>query len=98
MNPHYIFVSDRALHRCEYRRAPEEGFNFHFEVEHIIPRSRGGSDEEDNLALACTACNLFKWYYLAAYDEVTQSDVPTSKTCSWLTAVASSRAAASTRR
>jgi len=30
------------------------------EIDHIIPRARGGSDAEDNLWLACRACNLFK--------------------------------------
>ncbi|MCI0525482.1 MAG: HNH endonuclease [Acidobacteria bacterium] len=75
MNPHYTYVADRALHRCEYCRAPEEGFNFHFEIEHITPLSHGGSDDKDNLALACTACNLFKWRYIVAFDEDTQSDV-----------------------
>lgn len=31
-----------------------------FEVDHIIPPVRGGTDDGDNLALACRACNLFK--------------------------------------
>jgi hypothetical protein len=30
------------------------------EIDHIMPRARGGSDAEDNLWLACRACNLFK--------------------------------------
>ena len=29
-------------------------------MEHIIPRSRGGTDELANLALSCSACNLAK--------------------------------------
>ncbi|MFN8637134.1 MAG: HNH endonuclease [Chloroflexota bacterium] len=57
--PHrlYPFVADRAGHRCEYCRAPEEVFNHAFEVEHIQPLGRGGTDEPSNLALACRACN-----------------------------------------
>lgn len=31
-----------------------------FEVDHITPRSRGGSNSQDNLALACPICNPFK--------------------------------------
>jgi hypothetical protein len=31
-----------------------------FEVEHIIPVCRGGSDDLQNLALACRSCNLRK--------------------------------------
>jgi 5-methylcytosine-specific restriction endonuclease McrA len=30
------------------------------EIEHIVPRSKGGTDDEANLWLACRACNLFK--------------------------------------
>jgi hypothetical protein len=35
-------------------------FNFPFEVEHIVPISRGGDNAEFNLALACRSCNLRK--------------------------------------
>ena len=30
------------------------------EVDHIIPKAQGGSDEEDNLWLGCRLCNNFK--------------------------------------
>jgi hypothetical protein len=36
------------------------------EVEHIVPRSRGGSDRINNLALACHACNQAKGNQTAA--------------------------------
>jgi hypothetical protein len=58
MNPRYTAIAERANHRCEYCHAPELIFNFPFEVEHIIPLSRQGTDEELNLALACRSCNL----------------------------------------
>jgi hypothetical protein len=35
-----------------------QGATFH--VEHIIPRSRNGSSQLDNLAWACPGCNLHK--------------------------------------
>ena len=35
-----------------------QGATFH--VEHVIPRSSGGSDSVDNLAWACPSCNLHK--------------------------------------
>jgi 5-methylcytosine-specific restriction endonuclease McrA len=31
-------------------------------VEHIVPRRRGGTDDADNLALACARCNYQKGY------------------------------------
>jgi len=59
-HPLYPAVADRALHRCEYCLAPEEFSGKEFQVEHIIPRARGGPDTLDNLALACIRCNLSK--------------------------------------
>ena len=60
MNPYYTAIAQRANHRCEYCKAPEVVFNFPFEVEHIVPLSRQGSNDEANLALACRSCNLRK--------------------------------------
>lgn len=53
-------VEKRAGRRCEYCRMHQalQGATFH--VEHILPNSRGGTDEPDNLALACPSCNLHK--------------------------------------
>lgn len=76
MNRNYLFVAERAGHRCEYCRAPEPAFNLHFDVEHIRPTSRGGTDEAENLALACTACNVFKSNLISGWDTVTQSEEP----------------------
>ncbi|PZV17903.1 MAG: hypothetical protein DCF21_08980 [Leptolyngbya sp.] len=53
MNLRYNSVASRAGHRCEYCRAPELVFNFSFEVEHIVLLAKGGTSQDDNLALAC---------------------------------------------
>jgi hypothetical protein len=74
MNPFYNQVADRAEHRCEYCRAPELAFNFPFEVEHMIPKSRQGLDVEWNFALACRSCNLHKGNRVSAIDPVTQTE------------------------
>ncbi|OLE53081.1 MAG: HNH endonuclease [Acidobacteria bacterium 13_1_20CM_3_53_8] len=74
MNPHYPLVSARARHACEYCRAPEIVFNLPFEVEHITPQSRGGETTENNLALSCRSCNLYKSDYVSAVDELTQQE------------------------
>lgn len=60
MNRHYSSVAERATHRCEYCQAPEAIFNFAFEVEHIVPPGQGGTESDDNRALACRACNVHK--------------------------------------
>ena len=53
-------VEERAAGRCEYCRMHQslQGATFH--VEHIIPRSRGGASQLDNLGWACPSCNLHK--------------------------------------
>lgn len=71
MNPKYPFVSSRAKHICEYCHAPEAVFNLPFEVEHIIPLSRGGTNQENNLALSCRSCNLYKSSSVSAFDKET---------------------------
>ncbi len=42
-----------------------------FQIEHIIPRKHHGSDEIDNLALACFACNNHKGPNLSGLDPKT---------------------------
>jgi hypothetical protein len=76
VNPFYPAVARRAGHRCEYCRAPEAVFNFPFEVEHVVPVSHGGTDDADNLALACRSCNLWKANHLTGHDEETGADFP----------------------
>ena len=46
-------VRQRAGGRCEYCHLPEEFSELSFHVEHIIPRQHGGTDDPENLALAC---------------------------------------------
>ncbi len=75
MNQRYPKVALRAGHRCEYCRAPEAVFNFPFEVEHIIPVSRGGADAEVNWALACRSCNLRKAAHVNGIDPESQTIV-----------------------
>jgi hypothetical protein len=72
MNPRYPAVASRANNRCEYCRAPEAIFNLPFEVEHIVPRSRGGADDESNWALSCRSCNLFKSDHVDGSDAATK--------------------------
>ena len=62
-------VRRRAGNRCEYCRLRQEHENSHpFHVEHINPRKHGGTDEVENLALACHQCNLRKGTNLTGRD------------------------------
>ena len=76
MNLRYPAISRRAGRRCEYCHAPAVVFNFAFEVEHIIPVSAGGADDEANLALACRSCNVHKGSRLTAPDPDTGTGAP----------------------
>jgi len=75
MNPRHRFVAQRALHHCEYCKAPEAIFNFPFEVEHITPPGNGGTNSDENLALACRSCNLYKSDFLLFQDPITLDTV-----------------------
>lgn len=52
-------VFDRDNYTCRYcGRSTDDGVIL--EVDHVIPRSKGGSDEIENLATACADCNRGK--------------------------------------
>jgi hypothetical protein len=70
-----MLVAQRANHRCEYCKVPEVVFNFPFEVEHIIPLSRQGANNEANLALACRSCNLRKGIRISGIASDTNTEV-----------------------
>jgi hypothetical protein len=44
-------------------------------VEHILAQVSGGSDDLENLALACHACNLFKSDFATGRDEESQAAI-----------------------
>jgi hypothetical protein len=46
------------------------------QIEHIIPRKHGGTDDNHNLALACIDCNLAKSSNLSGIDATTGATVP----------------------
>jgi hypothetical protein len=53
-------VREQAGDRCGYCRARQEYVPWILEIDHILPLAQGGSDDENNLWLACHSCNLFK--------------------------------------
>jgi hypothetical protein len=54
-------IFTRANWRCEYCRIPYDFVPDPFEVEHIIPKAKGGKSRLNNLAMACPACNGHKY-------------------------------------
>jgi 5-methylcytosine-specific restriction endonuclease McrA len=53
-------VFERANLLCEYCRSPMDFTHQSFEIDHIQPISKLGSDDMENLACACGGCNAFK--------------------------------------
>jgi 5-methylcytosine-specific restriction endonuclease McrA len=52
LNRRAVFVRDG--HRCQYCNEPAEN------IDHVIPRSRGGTHTWDNVVAACRPCNARK--------------------------------------
>lgn len=48
-------VLARDSHRCQYC-----GSRSHLTIDHVIPRSRGGSSSWDNIVTSCAPCNARK--------------------------------------
>ena len=76
MTPGYVSrsvaqeVRIRAENRCGYCLARQEYVPWPLEIEHIIPISKGGTDDESNLWLACRSCNLYKSNQVQARDPI----------------------------
>jgi hypothetical protein len=64
-------VRRRSDERCEYCQLHQEHSELKHHVEHIIAKQHGGSDDVDNLALACHRCNLHKGPNLTGIDPQT---------------------------
>lgn len=64
-------VRSAAANRCGYCLTRQEYVPWTLEIEHIIPRAKGGADAEDNLWLACRACNLCKSNQTHGTDPIT---------------------------
>jgi hypothetical protein len=61
-------VAEQARHRCGYCLSSEAIVGLAMEIEHLIPQALGGPTREENLWLACPACNAFKGQRISARD------------------------------
>lgn len=64
-------IASRAGQRCEYCRLPTRGQVATFPVDHIEPKSLGGTNDAENCALACPHCNAHKWKADSGIDPIT---------------------------
>ena len=64
-------VRQAARNRCGYCLSPQHLVMARLEIEHILPLTRGGSDDDTNLWLACPLCNSHKSDKTEAVDPLT---------------------------
>lgn len=68
-------VRQRAKHLCEYCHTSEKWQYVTFTVDHIIPVTSGGTNGDNNLALACFYCNRRKSNRTTAVDPESNTQV-----------------------
>jgi hypothetical protein len=68
-------VRDKSNNRCGYCLSPQRYVMGKLEIEHIIPRALGGTDDESNLWLSCSLCNRYKGSQIERFDLVTDKIV-----------------------
>jgi hypothetical protein len=66
-------VRQGAGHRCEYCHMNQRFYTSPFQIDHIIARQHGGTEQLENLAFACMHCNLHKGPNIAGIDPLTAS-------------------------
>lgn len=64
-----------ANYRCGYCLTSQHVIGPLLEVEHIVPASQGGSDEDENLWIACPSCNNYKADKTSAPDALSGKQV-----------------------
>lgn len=65
-------VRKRAGDCCEYCRLAQSSSFARFHVDHIIALKHDGTDDDENLCLACSDCNAHKGENVAALDPSTR--------------------------
>lgn len=65
----------QAKNRCGYCLLPQTLNPTLLEIEHLLATANGGTDDEENLWLACRLCNGYKGTQAEAFDEATSQTV-----------------------
>ncbi len=64
-------VIQRARERCEYCLMPQKASTIPYQIDHIISKQHGGTDNDSNLALCCPVCNRYKGPNVATLEPTT---------------------------
>lgn len=68
-------IRRQAKNRCGYCLLPQSLNPSLLEIEHLLATANGGTDEEENLWLACRLCNGYKNTQSEAVDDKTNKKV-----------------------
>ncbi|MBO0611734.1 HNH endonuclease [Thiothrix fructosivorans] len=69
-------LAQQALFRCGYCLTQELVSGVPLTIEHLLPRAKGGGNEEENLWLSCRLCNEAKGILTDAVDPETGEPAP----------------------
>jgi HNH endonuclease len=69
-------VKERANGCCEYCLSQSKFSSDPLSIEHIIPRSKGGTNDLEDLAVSCQGCNNLKYNHTEAIDPMTGEVAP----------------------
>lgn len=72
----FTLVYERARGCCEYCLTQRKFSPDPFSLEHILPKSRDGLTDEQNIALSCQGCNGHKFTAVEALDPLTLRNAP----------------------
>lgn len=53
-------IIKQARNRCGYCLGEQRYILVPLEIDHLLPTAKGGTDDEENLWLACPLCNAYK--------------------------------------
>ncbi|MBP6015296.1 MAG: HNH endonuclease [Candidatus Promineofilum sp.] len=68
-------VQQAAADRCGYCLSPQALILGRLEIDHIIPTAKGGTNDEENLWMACSLCNNYKGSRVDGRDPLTGETV-----------------------
>ena len=69
-------VRHRANYLCEYCHTAERWQYVAFTIDHVLPLALGGTNDLNNLSLACFHCNRRKSHHVDAMDPDTDESFP----------------------
>ncbi len=69
-------IRGAARDRCGYCLSSQRYVMAKLEIEHIIPRALGGTEDESNLWLSCSLCNRYKGSQVMGVDPLDGKRAP----------------------